>query len=110
MKTLKLIRDGMNKPFKVAPWGPDEETLAGTYRPMTPAEVDALRLAINADRAKRIETLATHLARHVLSWNVDGEQPTAVNLALLPPAHLDGLELVVTGYASSGASDDEKKS
>ncbi len=110
MKTLKLIRDGMNKPFKVAPWGPDEETLAGTYRPMTPAEVDALRLAIASDRSKRVQTLAEHLARHILAWNVDGEPPTAANIALLPPAHLDGLELVVTGYVASGASDDEKKS
>lgn len=110
MKKLKLIRDGMNKPFKVAPWGPDEETLAGQYRPMTPAELDALRLAIANDRPKRVETLAAALSRHVLSWNVEDGSPSAENIALLPPAHLDGLELVVTGYAASGADDDEKKS
>lgn len=110
MKKLKLIRDGMNKPFKIAPWGPDEETLAGQFRPMTPAELDVLRLAIANDRAKRTETLAAALERHILAWNVEDGPPTAANIALLPPAHLDGLELVVTGYAASGAAEDEKKS
>lgn len=110
MKKVKLIRDGMNKPFKLQPWGPEDETLAGRYRPMTPAQVEDLREAVAGDRKTKTATRAEHLARHVLEWNVEGESPTAANLAALPAAHLDGLELVVTGYAGSGAEDDEKKS
>lgn len=110
MKKLKLIRDGMNKLFKLSPWGPTEETLSGQYRPMTPTELDALRLAIANDRPKRVETLAAALERHILTWNVEGEPPTAVNIACLPPAFLDALEIIITGYAASGAEDDEKKS
>ncbi|MBL8867084.1 MAG: hypothetical protein JNK93_16115 [Planctomycetia bacterium] len=110
MKKLKLIRDGMNKPFKLSPWGPNEETLSGQYRPMTPTELDALRLAVANDRTKKTETLAAALARHVLKWDIDGEAPSAENIARLPAAFLDGLELIVTGYVASGAEDDEKKS
>lgn len=110
MKPVRLIRDGMNKPFKIQPWGPNDETLEGRYRPMTPAGVEELRTAIAGDRAKRVEILAGSLARHVLAWNIDNEPPIPANIALLPAAFLDSLELIVTGYCASGADDDEKKS
>ncbi|QEL18318.1 hypothetical protein [Limnoglobus roseus] len=111
MTSLKLIRDGMNLPFKIQAHGPDGPTLAGVYRPLSREAVTDLTADVNREPAgkARVRATAAKVAERVVSWDCEDGPPTAENVAALPPAFFDALELVVTGYARSGA-DDEKKS
>jgi hypothetical protein len=102
---VKLIHDGMNKPYKIQPYGDKGETLKGQFRPMTPEDVDALQREISDNRKLRVEILAKHLSRHVLTWDAEGGEPSAENLRKLPDPFLSGLELVVTGYAASAEAE-----
>lgn len=113
MKKLKLIRDGMTKPFRLAPWGPGEEVLVGVFRPMSSREVAAYRAAVRrAEDDDKPAVAAKALAARIASWEVEGDHPpTAEAVLALPDAFLAALENVVTGYAGSAEAEaDEKKS
>jgi hypothetical protein len=112
---LRIIEDGFLLPFTAEVEG--GPTLTGTYRPATPAEVDAYRveLARTKPGAERESARAEFLAAHVLSWDAEGKHgpvpPTAENLGKIPAGYADRVELHVTGYYfSPEAADHEKKS
>jgi hypothetical protein len=111
MKKVKLIHDGFNKPFTIAPYGKDEDTLSGRYRPMTSEEVAEFREdqagAKSAKERNKIIVKAVH--SRILKWDIEDEL-TVENIALLPPVFLEQLQLIITSYAHSGAEEDEKKS
>ncbi|WP_149112130.1 hypothetical protein [Limnoglobus roseus] len=68
MKTLKLIRDGMNLPFSLRAWGPNGPALTGVFRPMSSAEVaDLQRAAKAAGEAGRLKVVTKALAGRVVS-------------------------------------------
>lgn len=111
---LRIIEDGFVLPFAAAVEnGP---ALTGTYRPATPAEVDAYRAELAAARpgADREKVRAEFLAAHLTGWDAEGRAgpvpPTAENLGRIPAGYADRVELHVTGYYfTPEAAANEKK-